>query len=82
MILDLSECEINYEVGIDQDQVSNIAHIPTLPYLTKDKWVVIKTSKSPSVLSSELTEDHFLVILSLELNLTKMKYGWYHYRNL
>ena len=37
MILNLSECEINYKVDIDQDQVSDISHIPTLPHLTKDK---------------------------------------------
>ena len=59
MILDLSECEIDYDVDIDQDKVSDIPDIPTLPHLTKDKWVVIKAATSLSVLSSELTEDHF-----------------------
>ena len=59
MILDLSECEISYEVDIDQDQVSTIAHVATLPHLTKDKWVVIKAAISPSILSLELTDDHF-----------------------
>ena len=52
MILDLSECEINYEVDIDQDKASEVDHIPTLIHLIKDKWVVIKAATSPSVLSS------------------------------
>ena len=59
MILDLSECEINYEVDIDKDKVSEVDHLPTLTHLTKDKWVVIKAATSPSVLSSDLTDDHF-----------------------
>ena len=58
MILDLSECEISYEVDIDQDQVSTIAHVAILPHLTKDKWVVIKAAESPAIISSELTYDH------------------------
>ena len=37
MILDLSECEINYEVDIDQVQVYNIAHTAALLHLTKYK---------------------------------------------
>ena len=52
MILDLSECEISYEVDIDQGQVSTIAHVTTLPHLTKDKWVVIKAAEPPSILLS------------------------------
>ena len=47
------------QVDIDQYQVSDIPHIPTLPHSTKDKWVVIKAATSPSVLLSELTDDHF-----------------------
>ena len=59
MILDLSECEINYEVDIDQDKLSEVDQLPSLTHLTKDKWVVIKAATSPSVLSSDLTDDHF-----------------------
>ena len=53
------ECEINYKVDIDQNEISNIAYVTTSPHLTKDKWVDIKAAKSQSVLSSTLTEDHF-----------------------
>ena len=59
MILDLSECEISYEVDFDEDEASDIAHVATIPHLTKDKWVVVKAAESPSVLASELTDDHF-----------------------
>ena len=58
MILDLTACEISYEVDIDQDQLSTISHVTTISHLTKDKWVVIKAAESPSTLSSELTDDH------------------------
>ena len=58
MILDLLACEIDYKVNINQDQVSTIAHVATLPHLTNDQWVVIKAAESPSILSSELTDDH------------------------
>ena len=81
MILELSECEINYEVDIDKDKVSDIPHIPTLTHLIKDKWVIIKAVTSSSVIS-ESTDDQFFVTLSLELKLMKIGYGWYHYRHL
>ena len=71
MILDLSECEINYEVDIDQDQVSTIAHVATLPHLTKYKWVVIKAVESPSVLSSELMDGHFTCDMITRIKLDK-----------
>ena len=58
MILDLSACEITYEVDIDHDQISTLSHVATIPHLTKDKWVVIKAAESPSILASELTDDH------------------------
>ena len=58
MILDLSECEITYEVDIDHDQISTLSHVATIPHLTKAKWVVIKAAESPSILASELTDDY------------------------
>ena len=58
MILDLSACEITYEVDIDHDQISTLSHVATIPHLTKAKWVVIKAAQSPSTLASELTDDH------------------------
>ena len=58
MILDLTACEISYEVDIDQDQLSNISHVSTIPHLTKEKWVVIKAAESPSIIAAELTDDH------------------------
>ena len=58
MILDLSACEITYEVDIDHDQLSTLSHVATIPHLTKAKWVVIKAAQSPSTLASELTDDH------------------------
>ena len=63
MILDLSEFEINYEVVIDKDKVSEVDNVPTLTHLTKDKWVVIKAATLPSVLSYELTDTYCLPIV-------------------
>ena len=37
MILDLSACEITYEVDIDHDQMSTLSYVATIPHLTKDK---------------------------------------------
>ena len=60
MILDLKECDISEDVDIDEDQISNLSHIATIPHLTKEKWAVVKAAVSPSISSSELTDDHFL----------------------
>ena len=37
MILDLKECDISEDVDIDEDQISNLSHIATIPHLTKEK---------------------------------------------
>ena len=60
MILDLTECKISTEVDVDQDQIDNVSHVAQMPHLTKEKWVVIKAAESPSVLSSNVTDDHLL----------------------
>ena len=71
MILDLSACEITYEVDIDQDQISTLLHVATIPHLTKNKWVVIKAAESPSILASELTDDHLLSDIITRIKIDK-----------
>ena len=36
MILDLSAREFTYEVDINQDQISTLSHVATIPHLTKE----------------------------------------------
>ena len=71
MILDLSACEITYDVDIDHDQLSTLSHVATIPHLTKDKWVVIKAVESPSTLASELTDDHLTSDIITRIRLDK-----------
>ena len=60
MILDLTQCDISTEVDVDQDQIDIVSHVAQIPHLTKEKWAVIKAVESPSVLSSNLSDDHFI----------------------
>ena len=60
MILDLTECEICEDVDIDQDQIATASHVVRIPHLTQEKWAVIKAAELSSILSSELTDDHFV----------------------
>ena len=60
MILDLTDCEINYEADIDQDEVTQIKYVSTIPHLTNEKWAVVKAAESPEKIFSELSDDHFL----------------------
>ena len=59
MILNIAECDINYDVDIDQDELSTISHVATIPHHTKDKWVVIKAAETPIASGAVLTDDHF-----------------------
>jgi len=60
MILDLTECEICEDVDISPDQTDTTSHAIRIPHLTQEKWVVVKAAESSSILSSELTDDHFV----------------------
>ena len=60
MILDLTECGICEDVDIDQDLIHIVSNIARIPHLTNEKWAVIKATESPFILSSELTDDHFV----------------------
>ena len=42
MILDLSAYEIIYEVDIDQDQLSALSHVATIPHSINKKCIIIK----------------------------------------
>ena len=59
MILDLTDCEINYEADIDQDELTKITYVSTIPHLTNEKWAVVNAAESPETICSELTDDHF-----------------------
>ena len=73
MILDLTECEISYDVDIDQDELSTISHVATILHLTKDKWVVIKAAETSSASGSVITEDNFIHEMITRIKIDKDK---------
>jgi hypothetical protein len=59
MILDLSECEVNYERDVNPDITSAASSTIQINYLTNEKWVVIQAATSPEADSENLTDNHF-----------------------
>ena len=69
MILDLSHSVINYEVDIDPDIVLTGGNVSTIQHLTKDKWMVVKAARSPSINSTQLTDDHIIIDMIVRIEL-------------
>ena len=70
MIIDLSFSTINYDIDIDPDQSVSSGYDPTIvTHLTKEKWVVVKAAKSPSILNSDLSDNHIHVDMIFRIQL-------------
>ena len=70
MIIDLSHSTINYDVDIDPDESVTTGYAPAkVTHLTKEKWVVVKAAKSPSILNSDLSDNHIPVDMIFRIQL-------------
>ena len=64
MIIDLSECVIAYDTGIDLDTTSSHSIVISIRHLTKEKRVVFLAAEAPNTDNYELTDT---IILTLTL---------------
>lgn len=59
VILYLSECEIIHRIDQEPDILLDSTNDIIIPYLTKEKWVILLAPQSPEVDANELTGVYF-----------------------
>ena len=59
MIIDLSDCDITYEMDQDPDTIPDDANERVVTHLTNEKWEIVLAAESPVVDAHLYTDDHF-----------------------
>ena len=59
MIIDLSDCIIDTQPDIDSYLVHTLNYMVPLPYLTRDKWIVLWTADTPEANNNDMTDSYF-----------------------
>ena len=59
MIIDLSNCDITYEMDQDPDTIPDDANERVIAHLTNEKWAIVLAAESPAAGAHHLTDYHF-----------------------
>jgi len=59
MIIDLSDCDITYEMDQDPDTIPDDANERVITHLTNEKWAIVLAAESPAAGAHHLTDYHF-----------------------
>jgi len=69
MIIDLTECDITYDMDQDPDTIPDDANERVITHLTNEKWVIVLAAESPHADAHHITDSHFDSVITKRLKL-------------